>query len=115
MKEATLIYPHQLFIQSPAIQKGRRILLIEESLILSHNPIHYQKLIFHKLSLDAYGEHLKKTGHHVDRLTIERYPKTADVFEYLIKEGIQVIHVVDTTDCYLEQAIILSKIKRGMV
>ncbi len=112
MKEVTLVYPHQLFAQSPAIQKGRRILLIEESLILSYNPIHYQKLIFHKLSLDAYEERLKKSGHRVDRLTIERYPKTEDVFEYLKKEGIQVIHVVDTTDCYLEQAITISKIKR---
>ena len=25
MKEATLVYPHQLFIKSPAIQKGRII------------------------------------------------------------------------------------------
>ena len=72
MKEATLVYPHQLFIKSPAIQKGRIIFLIEESLILSHNPIHYQKLILHKLSMSAYGELLKKEGYKVKCLTIEQ-------------------------------------------
>ena len=112
MSEVTLIYPHQLFKQSPAIQKGRKIFLIEESLILSYNPIHVQKLIFHKLSLDAYEEQLRKDGYEVARLTIEHYPKTADVFEYLKKQSIQVIHVVDTTDFYLEQAIMKSKIRR---
>ncbi|MBC7766754.1 cryptochrome/photolyase family protein [Arenimonas sp.] len=112
MKEATLIYPHQLFVKSPAIKKGRMIFLIEESLILSHNPIHYQKLVLHKLSMDAYEESLKKDGYKIQRLTIEHYLKTVDVFKYLIKEGIQIIHVVDTTDYYLERAIEASKIKR---
>ena len=112
MSEVTLIYPHQLFKQSPAIEKGRKIFLIEESLILSRNPIHNQKLIFHKLSIDAYEEQLKKNGYEVTRLTIEQYPKTVDVFEYIRKQHIKVIHVVDTTDFYLEQAIAKSKIKR---
>ncbi len=112
MKEATLVYPHQLFIKSPAIQKGRIIFLIEESLILSRNPIHYQKLILHKLSMSAYGELLKKEGYKVKCMTIEQYPKTEDIFDYLKKEGIQELHIVDTSDFYLEQAITASKIKR---
>lgn len=112
MKEATLIYPHQLFAKSTAIQKGRRIFLIEEPLILSHNPIHYQKLVLHKLSIDDYEESLKKVGYEVKRLTIEHYPKTEDIFGYLKKEGVQELHIVDTTDYYLERAITASNIQR---
>lgn len=112
MREVTLVYPHQLFKRSPAIQKGRKILLIEEPLILAHNPIHRQKLVFHKLSFDAYEEQLKKSGYEVARLAIEHYAKTIDIFTYLKKEGIQVIHVVDTTDFYLEQTIKKSQITR---
>ena len=112
MKEATLIYPHQLFAKSPAVQSGRKIFLLEEPFILSHNPIHYQKLVLHKLSMDAYEEYLKKKGYEIQRLTIEQYPKTKDVFEYLKKQGVQELHVVDTTDYYLELAIAASKIKR---
>ena len=112
MKEATLIYPHQLFKKSPAVQSGRRIFLIEEPLMLSHNPIHYQKLVLHKLSMDAYEERLKKDGYEIQRLTIEEYPKTKDVFDYLKKQGVLELHVVDTTDYYLERAITASKINR---
>lgn len=112
MIESTIIYPHQLFAKSPAIQKGRKIFLVEESLIFAHNPIHNQKLILHKLSMDAYENRLIKEGYKVKRLTIEEYPKTEDVFEYLKKEGVEKIHVVDTTDYYLEKAIMNSKIKR---
>lgn len=112
MKEVTLIYPHQLFLKSPAIQNGRKIFFIEEPLILSHNPIHYQKLILHKLSMDAYEKMLEKKGHNVERLTIKLYPRTKDIFEYLKKEGVEELHIVDTTDYYLEKAIAAAKIKR---
>ncbi len=112
MSEATVIYPHQLFLKSPALHKGRRVFLVEEPLILSYNPTHYQKLVLHKLSMDAYEERLKKEGHKVQRLRIEHYPKTKDIFEYLKKEGVEVLHIVDTTDYYLERAIAASQIKR---
>lgn len=112
MNEATVIYPHQLFANSPALKMGRRIFLVEEPLILSHNPIHYQKLVLHKLSMDAYELRLIKEGHEVNRLTIENFPSTKEVFTYLKTEGVQILHIVDTTDCYLERAITASKIHR---
>ena len=77
MKEAVVIYPHQLFLESPALAKAAAdlpIYLVEESLILTHNPIHRQKLMLHKLSMDTYEHWLKEAGHHVIRLTIGDYP-----------------------------------------
>ena len=112
MKEVTLVYPHQLFKASPAIKKGREIYLVEEPLILSHNPIHRQKLIFHKLSLDAYEDFLIKGGYKAKRLSIEKNPDTKSVFEHLKKEDVAQVHVVDTTDCYLERALESSGIER---
>ena len=112
MNEATVIYPHQLFANSPALKMGRRIFLVEEPLILSYNPIHNQKLVLHKLSMDAYEQRLTKEGYKVNRLTIEEFPSTKEVFTYLKTEGVQALHIVDTTDCYLERAITASKIHR---
>ena len=112
MHEAALVYPHQLFKQSPAIKKGRKIFIVEEHLILSYNPTHNQKLIFHKLSLDAYEDSLRKEGHDVERLSISSFPTSSDVFDYLKKKGIRQIHVVDTVDFYLEQEIARSGIQR---
>ncbi|MEM9336910.1 MAG: cryptochrome/photolyase family protein [Patescibacteria group bacterium] len=80
MKEATLIYPHQLFANPPTIAKGRVIYLIEETLILTHNPIHRQKLVFHKLSMDAYEARLREAGDQVNRRRIHEYPTTQNFF-----------------------------------
>jgi deoxyribodipyrimidine photolyase-related protein len=116
MSEAAVIYPHQLFADSPAVAAAAAsdapIYLIEEPLILTHNPIHRQKLMFHKLSLDAYERRLRNAGHQVTRLTIETHPTTEAVFAQLRDYGVTRMHIIDTTDDYLEQAIAASGIER---
>ena len=118
MKEAVIVYPHQLFEKSPApeaVASGTNevpVYLVEEPLLLTLNPIHRQKLILHKLSLDAYETKLLSAGHRVFRLTIEEHPTTEDVFNRLKKDGVEQMHIVDTTDNYLEQAISKSGIER---
>ncbi len=112
MSEATIIYPHQLFKESPAIASKRPIYLVEESLLLTYNPIHRQKLMLHKLSMDAYQRELEEIGHSVIRLAIGDHLETTDVFQRLINDGIQTIHVVDTTDTYLERALLDSELER---
>jgi len=112
MSEATLIYPQQLFAKHPAVKLGRPIYLIEESLLLTYNPIHRQKLIFHKLSLDAFESSLRSVGHHVTRVTLSSCPTTTLVFKRLRQDKIEKIHVVDTTDSYLEKALQESGLQR---
>lgn len=112
MTDATLVYPHQLFENSPAIMKGRRVFLVEEPLLLTYNPIHRAKLVLHKLSMDAYQNQLEKSGFDVIRLRIADHPKTEDVFHRLKREGVNSLHSVDTTDDYLEQEIANSGIRR---
>jgi deoxyribodipyrimidine photolyase-related protein len=116
MQEAVVIYPHQLFATSPALVKWspghQPVYLVEEPLLLTHNPIHRQKLLFHKLTLDAYETKLRQAGHTVIRLTIQAYPETMAVFDRLHQDGVERMHIVDTTDDYLEQAIAESGIKR---
>lgn len=112
MSEATVVFPHQLFAESPAVVDGRPIYLVEEPLLLTFNPTHRQKLIFHKLSLDAYEHQLVKNGHAVIRLTIHDSPTTDAIFKKLRDDGIQVVHIVDTTDDYLERAISTSGLER---
>ncbi len=72
MKEATLVYPQQIFKNSAAVAAGRVIYIIEEPLLLTKNPIHRQKLVLHKISMDAYQKSLETAGYNVIRLTIPR-------------------------------------------
>ncbi len=112
MSEATLVYPHQLFKESPAIAAGRIIYVIEEPLFLTHNPIHRQKLMLHKLSMDAYQTYLETAGYSVHRVKIQEHATTASIFAFLQSAGVQKIHVVDTTDNYLEMEITSSGLER---
>lgn len=112
--EVSVIYPHQLFdiSKQPVLQLGRVVYLVEEPLILTYNPIHRQKLIFHKLSMDAYEHRLQKNDYTVFRLTIHEHVHTRDVFKRLVRDGVTTVHIADTTDDYLEQAITTSGLNR---
>lgn len=116
MQQAVIIYPHQLFKDSPALAAvaahQTRVYLVEEPLLLTHNPIHRQKLMFHTLSMDAYERDLCARGFSVTRLTIAEHADTKNVFARLKKDGVERMHIVDTTDDYLERAIAESKIER---
>jgi len=79
MKHATLIYPHQLFLKSPALDKEYIVYLIEEPLMLREFPIHAQKLILHRLSINHYKKELESNGYTVRHIKVESIKKTEDV------------------------------------
>ena len=105
MSEATVIYPHQLFTTHPAIKAGRPIFLVEEPLFLTEFPIHTQKLLLHRLSMKEYERKLVATGCTVTYLDISSLPNTASVFKILRTQGVTHLHIVDTTDYWLEKRI----------
>ena len=113
---ATVVYPHQLFAQSPALDAAKSggwpVYLVEEFLLLTRNPSHRQKLLFHKFTLNAYERYLHEAGHSVIRLKICDYPTTGAVFDRLRADGVTRLHIVDTTDYDLEKAIRCSGLKR---
>ncbi len=105
--EATIIYPHQLFPPKthPALTPGRVVYLVEEPLLLTYNPAHVQRLLLHRLSLQAYRSELEAAGYEVRYLEISGLADSTVVFSRLARDGVHVVHVVDTTDEYLERAI----------
>lgn len=105
MADATLIYPHQLVTpqNNHALSRTRRVYIIEEPLLITYNPAHRQRLLTHRLSLRAYRDELRALGFDVSYLGIGELPDTAAVWKRLRSDGIDTIHVADTTDTYLER------------
>jgi len=100
----TLIFPHQLFKINPAIKKGGRVVLIEDSLFFNQYKFHKQKLVLHRASMKAHQSYLEKQG--LDVTYVEA--KSSDlkkVFGNLKKDGATDIHYTDTTDYLLERRI----------
>lgn len=104
--EVSLIYPHQLFTPDthPALARGRTVYLVEEPLLLTYNPAHRARLLLHRLTMRAYQQELTAAGYEVKY--IELPATTESVFETLHQAGVTILHIADTTDTYLERAII---------
>ena len=101
--EVSLIFPHQLFQENPAIKKDRNVLLIEEDLFFTHYPFHKQKLVLHRASMKNYEKHLKKKGFNVSYIENEKGKTLLKTLNKLSKSGASTIHYADTVDYLLER------------
>lgn len=102
MQTATLIFPHQLFEQHPALMPGRPVYLIEEYLFFNLYPFHKKKLILHRATMKAYQVFLEQKGfsvHYVEQADIRALIPT------LILKGIMDLHIAEVVDDWLKRRI----------
>lgn len=101
-KEINLIFPHHLFADSPLLQNGFPIYIIEEHLFFRQYKFHKQKIAFHRASMKCYEAMLKKDGHKVHYIDSDD-PKS-DIRLFL--KGLtatETLHYIDPTDNWLEK------------
>jgi deoxyribodipyrimidine photolyase-related protein len=115
MHSVTLIFPHQLFQQHPALEAGREVFLIEEWLYFRQYNFHFQKLLLHRASMQFYKEWLAKKQYKVNY--IETHETTSDcreLIDLLSNRHVRDIHIADTTDNWLMKRIRNACKKRGV-
>ncbi len=66
--EVTVIYPHQLFEQHPALSRERPVILAEDPWFFRRHRFHAQKLVLHRATLRRYREYLVARGFTVEYL-----------------------------------------------
>lgn len=105
--EITLIYPHQLYSPSehPALELRRPVYLIEEPLFLTEFGTHRQKMLLHRMSLQAYKTELETAGYTVHYLAITPGATTTSILDTILATGVTTVHIADTTDDWLESRI----------
>ena len=87
--DVTLIFPHQLFKNHPAVQPGRPVVLVEEWLYFRQFKFHQQKIVLHRAGMQFYQSHLKQAGFEVQY--VEAVSPQADVrllIEQLASQGV---------------------------
>ena len=107
MSIITIIFPHQLYKENPAIDKSRKVLLVEEWLYFRQYNYHQQKLLLHRASMKCYEDWLEKKKIRTEY--IDSTDKISDIrllIEDLSKKGITWIHYIDTVDNWLEKRLI---------
>lgn len=110
--EVTLIFPHQLFKEHPALDKNRKVFLIEDPLFFGdiRYPLkfHKKKLIFHRASMKAYEKYLTDKGLDVVYLQFSSFKedrRSNYLAVFFNKMKVNVFHYVDVTDFILEKRI----------
>lgn len=105
-QEVALIFPHQLFKDSPILKLDIPIYLVEEFLFFTHYKFHKQKIAFHRATMKAYEDYLLSQNKQVNY--IEAISDLSDVRQLipnLQSEGFAKIHIIDPTDNWLEKHI----------
>lgn len=106
MSAVSLILPHQLFADHPALDLQRPVILIEESLLFTQYPFHKQKLVMMRAAMRHYRQELLAKG--FDVRYIQAHEPSGDVRKCLHAEamaGCTEVHLVDPVDNWLEKRI----------
>ncbi len=110
--EITLIFPHQLFKKYPALQKERKIVLVEEWLFFKQFQFNKQKLVFHRATMKYYQSLLLHNGFEVEY--IESNEDQSDVRKLISKvskQKVSSIHFSDVADNWLKRRLVSACIK----
>ena len=109
MKSVSLVFPHQLFEQHPALQKDRPIYLVEEWLFFRQYNFHQQKLILHRSGMKFYEAFLKEKNHQVEYIeTSDERNDVRQLILFLAKQNIDQIDMADVADNWLMKRIVSS-------
>ena len=106
MKEINIIFPHQLFADSPLMENNNDIYLVEEFLFFKQYKFHKQKIAYHRATMKAYEQYLE--GKEKNVIYIDSNEELSDIREFgkeIEKKGIERINIINPTDDWLIQRI----------
>jgi deoxyribodipyrimidine photolyase-related protein len=112
--QVTLIYPHQLFKDHPAVTVDRIVYLVEDPLLFGTDPqwpaaMHRQKLMLHRASMKAYAVELGDSGFRVSYIGLPDGSSMdgAELLEESLPAGVSKIHLADPAD-----EVLLKRVRR---
>ena len=105
---ASLVFPHQLFEQHPALDPERDVYLLEDTLFFGPDPrwplaMHKKKIILHRASMKAYAAELENQGFTVHYLDCQPGHDTISVLENLFSDPPEALHFCDPVDDVLSR------------
>ncbi len=114
MTQAALIYPHQLFVDHPALVNASQVVLVEEPLLFSQYRFHRQKLIFHRDTMMQFAAGLQKRKLKVHYIEASKLPDTAAIAAVLNDLGIRSVQYVDPCDDWLATRLAAALERQGI-
>jgi len=102
----TLIFPHQLYKQHPALDKSRHVYMVEEALYFAQYPFHQHKLTLHRASMQYYQHFLEQKGYQVSYIdSTAQHATIQALIKWLHSKKVHELHYAETDDYLLERRI----------
>ena len=103
MNQISIIFPNQLFRNSPILKLNCEILMIEDSLFFGNDKFyklinHKNKLVFHKASMLAYKKYLESLGYKVLYSENKTNFSTVDYLSKYLGNKYQIINIINPHD-----------------
>lgn len=112
--QISLVFPHQLFRQNPALQKGQAVWLIEEELFFKQYTFHRQKLILHRASMQFYKDYLQKQGFDCYYVEAPAGKSLESLCAEWKADGIEALQLCDPSDYLLKRRLTRYAKKEGL-
>jgi deoxyribodipyrimidine photolyase-related protein len=115
MEVIGLVFPNQLFEDSPLFATCNTVYLIEEYLFFKQYNFHKRKLAFHRASMKCYERYLQTKN--IEVVYVEAQEKIADIrklLPYIESIGTKEIHYIETVDYLLEKRLGSARKKLGL-
>jgi deoxyribodipyrimidine photolyase-related protein len=115
MKNALILYPHQLF-PVDKLPEVQRIVLVEDPLLFGMDQsaplkLHKQKLILSRASMQRYVEEvLWPAGYQVDYIELDIFMNTADLLEHV--KSFEQVYIFDPVDELLTARLLQARRER---
>tara|TARA_B110001454_G_scaffold130413_1_gene121534 strand:+ start:10 stop:1488 length:1479 start_codon:yes stop_codon:yes gene_type:complete len=106
MKKVNLIFPNQLFKNSPLLLEDSTVYLIEEFLFFKQYKFHKQKIAYHRATMKRYEDFLKLKNCKV--VYVNSYEDISDIrklIPFIKSQGVSSINYIDPVDNYLQKRI----------
>jgi deoxyribodipyrimidine photolyase-related protein len=115
MCSITIVFPHQLFKQHPALQLQWPVYLIEEELYFNQYNFHQKKLVLHRASMMYYADHLQKEGYTVNYIEAgSKHSSIAHFIKNSLPQTVTQIHYADVVDDWLQRRLQKAAGEKGL-
>ena len=110
MNQISIVFPNQLFRESPIFKLNCKILMIEDSLFFGNDKFyklinHKNKLIFHKASMLSYKKYLENLGLEVNYIENKNNLSIVEYLSKYFEEKYQQINIINPHDFILMKRI----------
>ena len=105
MKRVNILFPNQLFQESPLFDNKDPWYVVEEFLFFKQYPFHKQKIAFHRATMKRYADFLQKEKN-LEVHYVESTDKISDIrllIPHLKLQGVASLDYIDPVDNWLKK------------